>query len=301
MADVTRRPTPEGFPELRFSRRSRELGEYKRIDETRIPLVIHSYLADGMTFRSIDDVCLDIFNRYPGVPNHGYKSNSICSYFGLWKEWKGFFKGMSSILVLADMQKLIAFEDDNVYSSRLAELYGYLLEYYKTSEWMDAGESVTIPERASKDWISSVILKDQAEEDYNERLRLLSGHKEYKLVLDSTERCYSSGVLKEAIKDLYDFRCQVCDSVIYKTGWKPSLPRKAKWEYLSADVHHIHPLSSKGPDVSENMVCLCPSCHRKFHTGELRLARHNGSLICKDEMTGASGKIRLLHTIDLSL
>lgn len=33
--------------------------------------------------------------------------------------------------------------------------------------------------------------------------------------------------------------------------------------YLEA--HHVIPLAEGGPDIIENMVALCPNCHRKMH------------------------------------
>ena len=293
--------TPPPFPELRFSDREREISEYKTIDERLISLLVHSYLVDGLAFRSMDDICLDIFSRYPDVTNRGYKSQSILSYLGLWKGWKGYFKDSSPVTVLDAVQKLVSYETDDAYKWRLTELYRYLLGYYRTSGWEEQSANVDLGEKAGKIWISEVLLSGQSADNFNERLKLLSGHNNYKITLDSTVRYYSNKVLKEAIKDLYDFRCQVCDDCIYRKGWDESLSRKEKWEYMSADVHHIHPLSSAGPDIAENMICLCPSCHRKFHSGEYRLVGKHGRIICNDEILGRGLEMRILHTIDLSL
>ena len=294
MANSQKRLTPEHFPELKFSQRDRELNEYTAINSKLIPLLVHSYLVDGMAFRSMDDVCLKINERYPGVPNKGYKSQSILSYLGLWDAWKGYFKDQSQVTILASLQKLIAYEDDDRYSWRLSELYRYMLEYFRDSA--DTFEKLT-----SRSWIQDVLIQGVSPESYNERLRLLSGHNGYKLEINQETRYYSSGVLKEAIKDLYDFRCQVCDNVVYKTGWRTDLPRAEQWAFLSADVHHIHPLSKNGPDIAENMICLCPTCHRKFHSGEFRLVQKQRKMICKDELLDHAHEIRILHTIDLSL
>lgn len=301
MADTVARPTPSPFPEFRFSDRSREIEEYIAAAPERIPLVIHAYLVEGLSFRMLDDVCLNINERYPGITNRGYKSQSICSYLGLWDDWKGYFRDFPEVQILADLQRIITFEREARYSSRITKLYEYLLAYYQHSEWIDWRTTMPVKERISKDWVNNVVLKGQSPKDYDDRLRLLSRHKDHRLVLDNVIRYFSSNELKEAIKDLYDFRCQVCGDVIYKTGWRPDLSRKAQWDYLSADVHHIHPLSTDGPDISENMICLCPSCHRKFHSGEFRLVIHGNSLTCKDELLDQSHQIRQLHLIDISL
>lgn len=36
------------------------------------------------------------------------------------------------------------------------------------------------------------------------------------------------------------------------------------------EVHHIHPLADGGPDVLDNLVCLCPAHHVEAHLGEGR-------------------------------
>ncbi len=33
------------------------------------------------------------------------------------------------------------------------------------------------------------------------------------------------------------------------------------------EVHHIEPLSEGGPDILENVACLCPAHHREVHLG----------------------------------
>lgn len=36
------------------------------------------------------------------------------------------------------------------------------------------------------------------------------------------------------------------------------------------EVHHVIPLSSGGPDTTQNTVALCPNCHREIHHGKTR-------------------------------
>lgn len=112
-------------------------------------------------------------------------------------------------------------------------------------------------------------------------------------------RYFSNGALKVSIKALYDYRCQICGSVIYKKGWHPELTRKAGWAFLNADVHHILPLSQKGPDVRSNMLFVCPSCHRKFHCGEYELEERNHELFCYDIILDRKEEVRQLHEIVL--
>ena len=110
---------------------------------------------------------------------------------------------------------------------------------------------------------------------------------------------YSNTTVKETIKNLYDFHCQICGDVILKTGWKPDMKRTDSWRYLSADVHHILPLPDGGPDLKSNMMCLCPTCHRKFHSGEYRMRQKNDAIFVRDELLGKNLNPNLLHGIIL--
>jgi len=69
-----------------------------------------------------------------------------------------------------------------------------------------------------------------------------------------TNRLKRNPKLGEKIKSLYGFRCQVCD--VFLTA--PTGP--------IAIGAHIKPLGHphNGPDVIENMLCLCPNHHDQF-------------------------------------
>ncbi|MCI5130189.1 MAG: HNH endonuclease [Candidatus Electrothrix sp. EH2] len=45
----------------------------------------------------------------------------------------------------------------------------------------------------------------------------------------------------------------------------PFVSKKTGEPYL--EVHHIIPLAEDGPDSRENVLALCPNCHRKRHYG----------------------------------
>ena len=110
---------------------------------------------------------------------------------------------------------------------------------------------------------------------------------------------YSNATVKETIKNLYDFRCQVCGDVILREGWTPSKSRIDSWRFLSADVHHVLPLSEGGPDIKSNMLCLCPTCHRKFHSGEFRVRSKASGKYVRDELLGKNLGLTELHQIVL--
>ena len=60
--------------------------------------------------------------------------------------------------------------------------------------------------------------------------------------------------LAEMLKSYYDHHCQVCLSSF-----------KEPYGVDYSETHHIRYLSQGGPDVSANMVVLCPNHHRIIH------------------------------------
>jgi len=59
--------------------------------------------------------------------------------------------------------------------------------------------------------------------------------------------------LTREIKIKHGYKCQICESP----------PLRISDTTLYAEVHHIKPLGSPhdGPDIEENIVCVCPNCH----------------------------------------
>lgn len=58
----------------------------------------------------------------------------------------------------------------------------------------------------------------------------------------------------ESVKSLYDDTCQICRTQL----------KTAAGTY--AEAAHIRPLGipHDGPDILENLLCLCPNCHKEF-------------------------------------
>ena len=42
-------------------------------------------------------------------------------------------------------------------------------------------------------------------------------------------------------------------------------PFVSKYGQPYLEVHHVHPLGEGGPDTVDNVVALCPNCHRRAH------------------------------------
>lgn len=101
-----------------------------------------------------------------------------------------------------------------------------------------------------------------------------------------SNRITRSVAMAEAIKRLYDYTCQTCDTrlVINGRGY--------------AEAAHIRPLGRPhdGPDTSDNLVCLCANCHVLFD---------NGAIFIEDDHTISSqhpnrGRLRLAGNHRLS-
>lgn len=100
-----------------------------------------------------------------------------------------------------------------------------------------------------------------------------------KRVQQSTLRVVRDTEQARRIKKLYDYRCQVCGTRLEGSGGP------------YAEAAHIKPLGQphNGPDVPENVLCLCPNHHVLFDYGgfsiadDLTLIGLPGALIMHDE------------------
>jgi hypothetical protein len=70
--------------------------------------------------------------------------------------------------------------------------------------------------------------------------------------------------LARKIKGLHKYKCQICGETI-------ELPNG----YRYVEVHHLKPLGSphNGPDIAENIVCVCPNHHVRLDYGAIRLEK----------------------------
>ncbi len=65
-------------------------------------------------------------------------------------------------------------------------------------------------------------------------------------------------MLAKRVKSLHEYRCQLCGYTIRLSDGS-----------LYAEAHHIRPLGAphNGPDVGENIVCVCPNHHAELDYG----------------------------------
>lgn len=81
-------------------------------------------------------------------------------------------------------------------------------------------------------------------------------------VPQETYRILRDTALARSIKDIHNYRCQLCnESIKFQDG-----------SYY-AEAHHIKPLGSphNGPDIAENIICLCPNHHVQLDYGVLNI------------------------------
>jgi predicted restriction endonuclease len=66
------------------------------------------------------------------------------------------------------------------------------------------------------------------------------------------------------LKRTYDNQCQIC-------GQKLQLTESEFY----AEAHHLQPLGGEhnGPDIQENLICVCPNCHVLLDYGALPIER----------------------------
>lgn len=137
---------------------------------------------------------------------------------------------------------------------------------------------------------SKSIIKDEIEGRTSEEVKKLIekmfkksnekvGKKANKKSL-KTEVYDSNPVLKEHVKLLYHYKCQICTTQIKRRGWKIDLPYEKEIQHLTADAHHVRPRNKGGKDVPENLICVCPNCHRKLHSGEYEIKLFEEKITC---------------------
>lgn len=79
----------------------------------------------------------------------------------------------------------------------------------------------------------------------------------------TVSRIIRDSTLSLKVKALNDWQCQIC-------GLTLEMPNGKKY----AEAHHIQPLGDphSGPDVIENMICVCPNHHALLDYGALKLS-----------------------------
>ena len=70
--------------------------------------------------------------------------------------------------------------------------------------------------------------------------------------------------LADSLKSYYEHRCQICGKDFYPD-----------YGVAFSETHHIEYLAQGGPDVSGNIVVICPNHHRTIHATNAHFDRQS--------------------------
>lgn len=103
---------------------------------------------------------------------------------------------------------------------------------------------------------------------------------------------------KWKIVNKYGCRCAVCGYTRYANFKQISSPTPEEFPHIGLGIHHIIPISKGGDDEENNLILLCPNCHKEAHDGVLSedflfsLSKNNedliGDIFCLTGINGAS-------------
>ncbi len=94
--------------------------------------------------------------------------------------------------------------------------------------------------------------------------------------------------LREKVKEIYEFRCQVCNILLKKPGGAIAIGA------------HIKGLGKphNGPDVLGNMLCLCPNHHDQFDAFSFYIDSESYEIKDLDELKGSKLFVKKLHKLE---
>jgi hypothetical protein len=90
------------------------------------------------------------------------------------------------------------------------------------------------------------------------------------------------------VKELYNYKCQICEWTIYS-------PRLKSLWYCEA--HHVQPLGKKyrGPDHQSNIIALCPTHHCMMDLGVLAVEPSSLRVLSIDKREASKGQVLILR------
>ncbi|WP_432930397.1 YDG/SRA domain-containing protein [Microbispora sp. CA-135349] len=126
-------------------------------------------------------------------------------------------------------------------------------------------------------------------EDSSPKLTSQGANKPTQVVTSVIQRIVRNSMVAHIVKSWYSHKCQICGLAIEVTGG------------LYSEGAHIRALGKPhhGPDVPENVLCLCPNDHVRFDNGALYLT---DDLRVIDALTGQAASqlhVHKDHNIDL--
>ncbi len=127
----------------------------------------------------------------------------------------------------------------------------------------DDAELILLKNEVEQNELEKYLQKNKSREQIIEEL-LNSKPKEDKTVLVKSCQYKRDNYTIALIKQLRGHKCQICSKeIITKDGNK----------YIEAA--HIVPKNEKGKETPDNILLLCPNCHKEFDLGDRSVILHN--------------------------
>jgi 5-methylcytosine-specific restriction protein A len=225
------------IPKLDFTIKSRNYDrEFKKYSSNLKSDVVMEWLSLGTTHRNIDRKVLGL----NPLSSKGFQSMGVLHYLGLKKEFSGFFKGYDKQQI-SDILK----NDEQDFSNIIQILSISEDNDLKLSDLI-INEEVEF-KKSSKDISQNRLSRINKSNTNPERLKVYSFT--YKRNPD---------IVAEAL-----YRAKgICEQCFEPA---PFLRASDNSPYL--EVHHKISLSNGGEDTLDNVIAICPNCHRKIHHG----------------------------------
>ncbi len=90
----------------------------------------------------------------------------------------------------------------------------------------------------------------------------ISQHSKVKRILSTTNRIIRDSKIAKWVKYVHRHQCQICGFTI-----------KLQNGNLYSEAHHLKPLGEpyNGPDIIENIICVCPNHHAQLDYGAIEI------------------------------
>jgi 5-methylcytosine-specific restriction protein A len=220
------------IPKLQPSPRKREYDSYS--DELRSQ-VIRGWLFSNKTHRELDEEVLGLDKS----ASRGYQSMGVLHFLGLKADFHGLFSNIS------ESQAITFLKNDLQNFSSIISLLEHVRSVINIQKLID--EEVEEIAKSKKDTSEARRKRIQSAQKRPVRLRVYS----------YTYR-RNPDVVAEALFRA-DGICESCGNTAPFTRASDSSP------FL--EVHHINGVANGGDDTLDNVLALCPNCHREKHYG----------------------------------
>jgi len=154
------------------------------------------------------------------------------------------------------------------------------------------------PKNKSKEALDIEIKK--IEKEASKKLKSLT-QKEIEQLLDNFRTKISSSKTKTSKSKIYDRDPKLAELMKAKNNYLCQLCERTTFQgkdgHNYTESHHIIPRSNNGPDVPENILIVCPTCHRIFDSGSETAQIHAYKIMKKKKLFSEFEKLMNTKTI----